>query len=127
MQQDHLRRAGGLGEVVGGKADAPLRRRQAEAFAHRPRQEGIDRRALRPDALLQAGQDQPVRAHQARLQHAQNHQPRMAGAAGADPLAGQQAVEQVGEPARRGRGQGLAVVDEARQQGGEGFTRLAGP
>ena len=97
MHQHHLRRAGGLGEVVGGQADAALGRRQAERRAHRPRQERIDRRGPRPDALLQPGQDQPVGADQPRLEGAQDAQARMAGAAGAHHFAGHQGVDQLDE------------------------------
>ena len=37
VEQHHVGRAGGLGEIVGGQSDAPLRRGQAQLLAHRAR------------------------------------------------------------------------------------------
>jgi hypothetical protein len=127
MDQHHVRRAGGLGEVVGGQADLALGRRQALARAHRPRQERIDRRALRPDAFLEAGQHQPIGADQAGFDGAQDAQTRMGGAADADGLFVDQPVEDVGEGLGRGVGQGLAVLDQSGHQAAQALARAAGP
>ena len=112
---------------MGGKADAALRRRQTQAFAHRSRQEGIDRRALRPDPFLQPGQDEQIGPHEARFEHTQNAQARMAGAAGSDQFARHEPVQQLAEPLSRNRRQGLAFVEQAREQGREAFAALSRP
>ncbi len=104
VQQDHVGGAGGLGEVVGRKADAPFGRGQAEGLAHGPRQERVQRRPGRPDVLLQSTQDQPVGADQPGLHGAQDAQPRVGRASCAHGLGDHQAVQEVGEAARRGRG-----------------------
>ncbi|WP_308238099.1 hypothetical protein [Phenylobacterium sp. J367] len=116
MEQDHFRRAGGLGEVVGREADPALGARQAEALAHGPGQEGIQGRASRPDAFLQPGDHQPVGAHEPGLDGAQDAQAGMGGAAGPHALSGHQPVQQLGEAARRGGGEVAAVADQAGQQ-----------
>ena len=127
MDQHHVRRAGGLGEVVGGQADLALGRRQAQPAPHGPRQERIDRRALRPDAFFQPCQHQAVGADQAGLDGAQDAQARMGGAADADGLLVDQSVEDVGEGLRRGVGQGLAVLDQGGHQPAQALARAAGP
>ena len=115
VQQDHLGRAGGLGEVVGRQADAPLRRGQAQRLAHRPRQEGVGRGGGRPDALLQTGHDQPVGADQSRLDRAQDAKARMGRSAVADRLAVHQPLQQVGELARPLRTGGSVAVGDQRR------------
>ncbi len=127
MQQDHLRRAGRLGEVVGRQADAPLGRGQVQGVAHRARQERIDRRALGPDALLQPGQHQAVGADQAGFDGAQDLQARVGGAGGAHHLAGHHPLQRLGEAVRGVFGQALALADQGGHQRGGGFPRRSGP
>ncbi len=127
VQQEHLGRAGGLGEVVGRQADAPLGRGQAHRLAHGPRQERVDRRALRPDAFLQPGQDQAVGPHQARLDGAEDAQARMGRAARAHRGAGHQALDQLGEAEAVGRGQPLAFGHQGAEQLGRRLAAGPGP
>ena len=77
----------------------------------------------RPGALLQAGEDQPVGAHEARLQHPQDLQARVGRAAAAQGLPGHQAVEQIGEPGGGRRRQGVALLHQRLQQGGQSLAR----
>src|SRR3546814_3720402 len=49
-----------LGEIMGGEADAPFRRRQAEIAPHRPAEPGIDGRVRRPAPFVEAAEDQEV-------------------------------------------------------------------
>ena len=110
-QHQLRRRAPGLGEVVGGKADAPLRRGKAETLAHGPAEPGIDGHLLRPGAFVESAEDDEVRGLQPRLQRSPDREPRMAAEARAHHRAGKQAVEEGGPmPAlhRRRIGQRLA-------------------
>ena len=100
---------------------------QAEPAPHGPRQERIDRRALRPHAFLQSRQHQAVGANQAGLDGAQDTKPGMGRAADADGLLVDQPVQDVGEGLGRGVGQGLAVLDQGREQGPQALARAAGP
>ncbi len=112
---------------MGGQADAPLRWRQAKLEAHRPRQERIDRRPLRPDSFLQAGQNQTVGAHHPRFQHAQDHQPRMGGRAGANCLGGEQAIEKFRKSGPGHFRQPSALGDQGGEQDAGRFARGAVP
>ena len=58
--QHDFRRAERLGEVVRGKADAALRRIEAEVAAHRPGEPGIAARLRRPGRFVEAAEHDAV-------------------------------------------------------------------
>ena len=123
MHQHHVRRAGGLGEVVRRQAQPPLGRRHVEPLAHGTGQEGVNRRALRPDAVLEPGQHQPVRPNQPGFQRAENTNTGVSLARGPDTVLPEQAADQIGEVAG---GDGRQVAPIGDQAGQQHRGRLAG-
>ena len=127
--QQHFGRAHRLLEIVGGKADLALRRRQAEALAHRAVEPGIDRAFRRPGAFVEAAQDQQVGLLQARFQRPPDGEARMLAEARPHRHARQQLQHQRGEILRRHRrqsGEALQRVVHEIRQGLAGFDRATG-
>ena len=57
-------------EIVGGEADAALRRVEQDLRAHQPRQEGVALGALRPAALVEAAEDHQIDVLEPRFERA---------------------------------------------------------
>ncbi len=81
-----------------------------------PRQEQVDRRAARPDALLQPGQDQSVGPHHPRLDGPEDAQARMGGPAGAQGLLVDQRSNRSAKPWAEagGRATPSVISDDSR-------------
>ena len=125
--QQHLGRREALDEIVGGKADAPLRRGQAERGAHGPAQPRVGARIGGPGSLVEAAEAQEIGVLQPCLQGTPDVQPGMQPVGGAHHLGGHQRLEQrrIVAPAHRreARRRGLEPGDE----GGRRLARLARP
>ena len=96
-----------LREIVGGKADAPLRRAKAKRLAHRPAEPGARLLMPRPDAFVEAAENHEVGLLQPRFERSPDEQPRMQRRARPHHLAGNQAAIErriVGGREREARG-----------------------
>ncbi len=73
--EDEFRRAAELREVVGGQADAPLRRLQPERRPHRPAEPGIGAHRRRPAILDQTRQHHAIDRDETGFQRTEDAQP----------------------------------------------------
>ena len=120
--QHDFRRAETLRKIMGGLADAPLRRGQAELGAHRAVEEAIGLAARRPDGFVQPRHDEAVDADQARFEQPENFETRMRARRSAQDLFTDQGVKK--------RGIAFGVKGESRisrtlEFGEQVFKRLA--
>ena len=90
-----------LGEIVGGKADAALRRAEPERLAHRPAEPRARLLRPRPHAFVEAAQDHQIGLLQPRFERAPDEQARMERRARPHHLAGDAGSGRTADSRRR--------------------------
>ena len=125
-RQIDLARPEPLREIVGGKADAPLRGAKAKRLAHRPAEPGARLLMPRPDAFVEAAENHEVGLLQPRFERSPDEQPRMQRRARPHHLAGNQAAIERRIVSGRER-EAVACVDQLGEQDGERFAGIALP
>ncbi len=116
------------GEIVGGKADAAFGRRQADLGAHGARQPGVGAGLGRPDAFVEAAEDDEIDRLQAGFERPPDLDPRLGADRPGDRHRGHQGGEEGGKFGRCQDETGaLLAAGKAGEQPGERGAILALP
>ena len=121
-----LARAERLGEIVGGEADAPLRR-LSPSFSRIGRlSQGPGLLMPRPHAFVEAAEDHEIGLLQPRFERAPDEEPRMQRRAWPHHLAGNEAAIE-GRIVGGGEREAVARIDQLGEQDGKRLAGIALP